>query len=179
MAHSLPAVHPNLLGEKSRRPGERFARRSTPIGLPQTEEETSMKCYTSAARLALGLLILLGLAARASASEQVRFQGSYDGVVTRGELAFPFVPVLVQGTGIATQLGKFTVSHPHVVNVSTSTATGTYVFTAANGDTVTGDVIGQATPVGGSVLSIAENVTITGGTGRFAGASGSFTATRL
>ena len=33
--------------------------------------------------------------------------------------------------------------------------------------------------LGGGILSIAETVTITGGTGRFTGATGSFTATRL
>jgi len=138
-----------------------------------------MRSYNCAVRLALAVLVLSTFARPVAAGEQVPLQGSYQGVVTRGELVFPFVPVLVEGTGTSTLLGKFTVSHPHVVNVSTSSAVGTYVFTAANGDTLTGDVAGQATSIGGGILSIAETVTITGGTGRFTGVTGSFTATRL
>jgi hypothetical protein len=131
-----------------------------------------------ATRVALAVLVVLGFAFPVAAREQVPFRGSYEGVVTRGELAFPFVSVLVEAEGNATHLGRFTVSHPHVVNVVNSTALGTYEFTAANGDTLTADVVGQATPIGGGILLIEEQVTITGGTGRFAGATGSFTVER-
>ena len=66
------------------------------------------------------------------------------------------------------------------MNTTTRTATGTYEFTAANGDTLTADVVGRAMPTGTpGVLAIVEVATITGGTGRFAGATGSFTVERL
>jgi hypothetical protein len=57
---------------------------------------------------------------------------------------------------------------------------GSYEFTAANGDTVYAEFTGIATPTAvPGVLYIEETATITGGTGRFAGATGSFTAERL
>jgi hypothetical protein len=61
------------------------------------------------------------------------------------------------------------------VNVLTMTSTGTATFTAANGDNLTASVAGQATRTGPTMLSIVEIYTITGGTGRFAGATGNFT----
>ena len=52
-------------------------------------------------------------------------------------------------------------------------------FTAANGDTLTAGFTGQGTPTTDPVVfSIVETATITGGTGRFAGATGSFIVTR-
>src|SRR5262249_38352318 len=118
--------------------------------------------------------------ARDSQGEQVPFKGRLEGVVT----VTPVDPltdfVLVNGTGNATQLGQFTVTIPHLVDHPTRTATGSYHFVAANGDTLSADFTGQATltPTPG-VLSIVETATITGGTGRFAGATGSFTVERL
>ena len=47
------------------------------------------------------------------------------------------------------------------------------MFTAASGDTLRADFTGQATLVEG-VISTIETATVTGGTGRFVGASGSF-----
>ena len=95
-------------------------------------------------------------------------------------LAPPFVSVDIEGTGKATHLGKFTVDIPHVVNRANRTAIGSYQFTAANGDTLSADFTGQATPTATpGVLYIEETATITGGTGRFAGATGSFTVERL
>ena len=51
---------------------------------------------------------------------------------------------------------------------------GAATFTAANGDTMTATVAGQATRTSPTTLSIVEHYTITGGTGRFADATGSF-----
>ena len=54
-------------------------------------------------------------------------------------------------------------------------STGAATFTAANGDTLTATVAGQATRTSPTTLSVVEVYTITGGTGRFADATGSFT----
>ncbi len=87
-----------------------------------------------------------------------------------------------RGIGFATHLGFFTYQNPHVVDLRTRHGCGTYTVTAANGDTVTADACGDATIVSGTpptaILSIVESGNITGGTGRFADATGSFTVER-
>lgn len=140
-----------------------------------------MKRYSSAASLALAVVVGLGLAGPVAAGEQVPFKGSLGGDVERTFIPGnpPRVLVEVEGTGKATQLGQFTFTAPHFVNLATRTAAGTYEFIAANGDKVFADFTGQATPIGGGVLYIEETATITGGTGRFAGATGSFIVDRL
>jgi len=137
-----------------------------------------MKRYSSKAGLALAVLAVLSLAGPVAAGEQVPFKGSLVGDVTITPLDPPFLSVDIDAAGAATQLGRFTLDIPHVVNLATRVAIGTYEFTAANGDMVYADFTGQATPIGGGVLYIVEVATITGGTGRFAGASGSFTVER-
>ena len=100
--------------------------------------------------------------------------------LTATPLAPPFLQVDVEAAGKATNLGRFTLDVPHVVNAANGTAIGTYEFTAANGDKVYATFTGVATPTATpGVLSIEETATITGGTGRFAGATGNFTVTRL
>ena len=139
-----------------------------------------MKRHSSAASLVLAVLAVLGLAGPVAAGEQVPFQGKLGGVVTMTPLTPPFVSVLVSATGNATHLGKFTLAIPHTVNRATRIASGSYQFIAANGDTLTATFVGQATPTSTpSVLYIVETATITGGTGRFAGATGSFITERL
>ena len=133
--------------------------------------------------LTLALLAVLALAGPAAASaqeKQVPFRGSFEGLATVAPLAPPFVAVDIEGGGQATHLGNFEVSIPHVTNRSNGTAAGTYVFTAANGDTLTADFTSKVTPTGvPGVVSVAVTATITGGTGRFAGATGSFVGDRV
>ena len=128
----------------------------------------------------LAALAALGLASSAAAGEQVPFKGRLEGEVTLTPLAPPFRQVDVEAAGNATYLGQFTLDIPHVVDTATRTAIGSYEFTAANGDKVYAEFTGVATPTAiPGVLYIEETATITGGTGRFAGATGSFTAERL
>ena len=112
---------------------------------------------------------------------EVPFKGSWEGAVTaRTPLPPGFLSISFEGTGNATHLGRFTVEIRIVLNTTDRTLTGTYEFTAANGDTLTAAVTGQSplTPPGVPQTSV-ETATITGGTGRFASASGSFTAERV
>ena len=82
--------------------------------------------------------------------------------------------------GVATQLGRFTYDYPHTVNFATDTVVGTYTFTAANGDTLTAEVVdGSDEPVEPGTIFVIEELVITGGTGRFAGATGALTLLRL
>jgi len=114
-----------------------------------------------------------------SNDQEVPFKGRLEGTATITPGTPPFLSVSIEGTGNATHLGRFTVEIPHVVNTTNRTSTGTYEFTAANGDTLTAGFTGQATLTAPGVLSVVETATITGGTGRFADATGSFTVERL
>ena len=130
--------------------------------------------------LAVVLVALTSLVAPASAGTQVPFKGSLQGV-ENNTVNLPNLSVHGEGTGNATKLGRYTVEYDGAVNLITGSGTGfAWVFTAANGDTVTAVGSGQADipPING-VLHIEEHGTITGGTGRFAGATGSFTVDRL
>jgi hypothetical protein len=140
-----------------------------------------MKRHCFAASLALAVVVVLGLTGPVAAGDQVPFKGSLEGDVTEAfDPATGLVNVDIDAAGAATQLGRFTLDIPHVVNPATRTAVGTYQFTAANGDTLTAEFTGIATPTAvPGVLYIEETATITGGTGRFAGATGSFTVERL
>lgn len=139
-----------------------------------------MKRFSLAAGVVLAVVTVLGLAGLAAAGEQVPFRGGLAGVVSHEAVDDTTDFVLVEATGTATQLGQFAVSVPHLVNTTTRTATGDYEFMAANGDTVYGEFTGSAMPTATpGVIHIVETVTITGGTGRFVGASGNFVVERL
>jgi len=139
-----------------------------------------VKCSSFAARFALTVLGILALVGPVAAGEQVPFKGSFEGVVTHTSVDPQTDAVLVEATGNATQIGAFAVSVPHLVNTQTRMAAGTYEFTAANGDTITATFTGVARPTSTpGVIAIVETATITGGTGRFDGATGSFVVERL
>jgi hypothetical protein len=139
-----------------------------------------MKRFSSVAGLALAVVAVLGLTGPVAAGEQVPFKGVLDGAVTRTPIDDTHVRVDIEADGAATLLGHFTLEVPHLVDLTTRRAVGYYVFTAANGDTLTAEFRGQAGPSDiPGVVRIVEEATITGGTGRFAGATGSFTAVRL
>ena len=79
------------------------------------------------------------------------------------------------GSGTGTHIGKYTFRASECVNLMTLTVTdGRWSITAANGDTLSGRYAGQAAPVTGSPCDITYDVEgpVTGGTGRFQGASG-------
>ena len=139
----------------------------------------SSKRHSSAARLGLAVLAVLVLGGPVAAGEHVSFKGTLDGVVKVTSVDPLLVSVLVNASGNATKLGRFSLVIPHVVDRTTRTATGAFDFKAANGDTLSAEFSGKSAPTTTpGVLSIVETATITGGTGRFAGATGSFTVQR-
>ena len=96
----------------------------------------------------------------------VPFKGEFEARLTQSTpLDPPLLSNLNEGAGHATHLGRFTLRIPHVVNTTTRVATGTYEFTAANGDTLLAGFTGQATPIAPGVLAVVDSATITGGTG--------------
>jgi hypothetical protein len=124
--------------------------------------------------------LLVSLAGPVSAGDQVPFKGTLAGTATITPLGGPVVAVEIDATGTATYLGRFTLEAPHTVNQATLTAVGTYTLTAANGDTITADLAGTARMVEPpNVIAITETATVTGGTGRFADASGTIHVERV
>jgi hypothetical protein len=122
------------------------------------------------------------VAGRIATAQDVPFKGRLEGAftVTFDPPPSPFFSVLLEGTGNATLLGRFTVEAPHRVNSATGNAIGSFAFRAANGDMLTADFTGASSPTPTpGVFAVVETATITGGTGRFAGATGSFIVERL
>jgi hypothetical protein len=142
--------------------------------------ESLMKRLGFALVIVLSVVAFLGGVKPVAAGEQVPFQGRLDGDVTHAPVDPQTDAVLVEATGTATHLGQFAMISEHLVNTVARTAAGTFEFTAANGDKVYAQFTGQARPTATpGVLAIEETATITGGTGRFAGASGDFIVQRL
>jgi hypothetical protein len=122
----------------------------------------------------------LGHAAAKKAKKEVPFRGSIEGFET-SVVEFPSVFVDGSASGNATHLGRFTMTYELEVDIATPPpfdTIGSSVFTAANGDCLFSDIVGLGTPTADpNVLSVREEHTITGGTNRFAGATGSFIRT--
>ncbi len=130
-----------------------------------------------------GIVLTAALATPAAAQQQVPFKGSLHGVEIDTPLDGP-PPTTISGsgtgTGIATHIGQFTYRYQLTANLTNRTGTGTGQFIAANGDSISMTSAGSfemtSTP---GVGLVTEVYTITGGTGRFAGAQGSFIVERL
>jgi hypothetical protein len=85
--------------------------------------------------------------------------------------------VQLTGTGVASHLGRFTLVDDGVASLTTGVGSGSVTYTAADGATLTGSASGGAVIVG-DIAEITDAITITGGTGRFEGATGSLAAIR-
>jgi hypothetical protein len=141
-----------------------------------------MNRFIFAASLALAVITVPGFAGRASAGEPVPFAGVFEGERTE---RIPLSPTTVKDTwgmaGVGTHLGIFEM----IVSVEVDfgslpvTGEGTTTFVAANGDKIYADSTGYSEPAEPGFIWIIENGVITGGTGRFAGVSGSYTTKRL
>ena len=116
---------------------------------------------------------LASLAVAATAA-QTPFKGTVNAVET-GRVEFPTRFLEREGSGTATYLGRYTEQVTMVIDIPTLSSMGAATFTAANGDTLVATVAGQATRTSPTTLSIVEVYTVTGGTGRFADATGRFT----
>jgi len=131
----------------------------------------------------IAAMILAALAVAATAQKQVPLKGSLQGhEIDTPQGGPPPTTLSVDGstTGIATLVGQFSFSYQLTVTLATGTSTGSAQLVAANGDSIFTTVAGSSEPTATTgVLSITEINTITGGTGRFSAAQGSFTVERL
>jgi hypothetical protein len=125
--------------------------------------------------LLVTVLAALALSGPATAGEQVPFKGRSSGVVT----VVGFDPVAgiaftrVEGEGVATHLGRFTLTAVATVavNLPGGPAAGSWTLTAANGD----QLFATFVAFGIDPTHGIGDFTIVGGTGRFQGATGSYT----
>jgi hypothetical protein len=132
--------------------------------------------------ITLLLLIVLAsttFAAPAVGERQLLLKGSLDAIETR-QIVPPIMFINGTGSGNATQLGLFTMGFQAEVSLPSLSASVSAQYVAANGDTIFAEGSGQGTQTADpNFASVVETYTITGGTGRFAGATGSFTVERL
>ena len=110
--------------------------------------------------------------------ESLPFRGTIT-TADQAEIAPPFLYSDGTGEGTATHLGRFTATYSAIADLATPTATGTYYFTAANGDRLVATFAGTAAPGPTGIPIFTEVLTIVSGTGRLAGATGTFTMRRL
>jgi hypothetical protein len=130
--------------------------------------KVSVRCVVT-----LGILLLWTISAGAA---DLPFKGRIVGSFTAAPSANPTIFLGgANASGLATHIGAFTKVTQDVTNIVTGEVQGAFTMTAADGDQVTGVYSGflafGATP--GS-FSWVLNATITGGTGRFAAATGTF-----
>ena len=130
------------------------------------------------------MILTAALAVPAAAQKLVPFEGA----IQQGQdvdLAGGPPPITVvvkaSGTGIGTLVGQLSFTQVTTVNFANNTSAGSGQWIAANGDSIYTTVVGVRAVVDTTrgVITITEINTITGGTGRFAGAQGSFTVVRL
>ena len=90
----------------------------------------------------------------------------------------PPVTLVISGnaTGTSTLLGRFTATSVDRVDTTNNTGVGTFDLTAANGDQILATTVGvENSFVPPNISTVTLAATIVGGTGRFAGATGTFT----
>ena len=129
--------------------------------------------------LLAAMSLIAVFASSAFASQQIRFKGSLAAVETDVVQGGSLV-VDGSGVGEATELGRFSMTYYVTVDLGTGGSVGAATFVAANGDSFSTTILGQGTPTSDPTIAMIEEVeTITGGTGRFAGATGNFTVHRV
>ena len=105
----------------------------------------------------------------AKGGSDLPFNGRYEGLETVGTVPSQHH---LDATGNATHLGRFTATADWTLAMPAGFGTSTW--TAANGDELSTSFTRQAV-VTPPTITFTETHTITGGTGRFANASGTFT----
>ena len=130
--------------------------------------------------LLLAFTSVLAITLPAFAAEPVPFKGqSQNQAISAVPVDPETVFVTTIGSGHATHLGKFTFISPHLSGLLDFSIDGIQIITAANGDELHTTLVGNLHPevdaTGHVFLVGSVDGTITGGTGRFANATGAFT----
>jgi hypothetical protein len=135
-----------------------------------------MKRQSYGLKLMAAVLAALTLSGTATAGKPlVPFKGQSSGIVTTVgfDPELGVVSIHGEGQGEATHLGHFTVTADVAVYVfaPTGVVIGNFTYVTANGDKLFAHLVGSG---GADPLHGIGTFTITGGTGRFRGASGSY-----
>ena len=125
------------------------------------------------------MILTAALAVPAAAQHQVPFKGAMQGHDSDIGFTSTTVTVLTMGTGIGTLVGQFSFTQTITVDITNGHDTGSAQWFAANGDSISTTITGSGQVIEPGLFRIEEVHTITGGTGRFAGAQGSFTMKKL
>jgi hypothetical protein len=149
----------------------------TPTGVTRMKHMAKKNLYLPMA----AIILSVALAVPAAAQNRVPFKGTMQGYDIDSPGPSPTTLVVdTSGTGIATLLGQFSFTQQVTVDFTTGSSTGSAHWVAANGDSIDTTISGSGEPTDtAGVFRITDINTITGGTGRFAGAQGSFTVERL
>ena len=125
------------------------------------------------------IILTAAVALPAAAQKQVPFKGVFQGQDTHDTLPPGATTVVIRttATGNGTHLGKFSLIREITANLVNFSATGSAQWIAPNGDSISTKIAGQAelSDIPGGFLKVTEIHTISGGTGRFTRAQGSFT----
>ena len=139
--------------------------------------------YLPIATMILTAALAVPAAAQPSCSDADYAPGCFKGVF-QGEDAHdiqppgaPTVAIRTTATGTGAHLGRFSLIREITASLVDLSAIGSAQWIAANRDRIFTTIAGQAEPsdLPGGFLRVTETHTITGGTGRFTGAQGSFT----
>jgi len=117
--------------------------------------------------LMAALILTAALAIPAAAQQQVPFKGTF-----QGKDAVDPPTITTSGTGLGTHMGEFSLTQ----ETNLTTLNGSAHWVAANGDSIETAFISVPDFSTGALgyITVTETHTITGGTGRFAGAQGRF-----
>ena len=126
------------------------------------------------AGLGLTVLALLVLPRPLLAEDQLRLKGQETGAVFPGAFQFPFHYETLAATGKASHLGHYTLTGNFAVDVRVGRSTGVFTLTTHDGDELFLTEAGHGVAIGDFIHKVSV-YTITGGTGRFEGATGSIT----
>jgi hypothetical protein len=125
--------------------------------------------------------VVTGSQTQAQGGTDLPFHGRYTfqtSAVVNCPPTCPPTILTISGTiaGDATHIGRFTGTSEDSINTAATQSTGTLNLTAANGDRIFTTTVGQETGFQPPNVSfVMQTATIVGGTGRFAGATGTFT----
>jgi len=144
------------------------------FGCSQTTSPTSPTSVPS-----IGGSLTSSPLAQSAAGHHVPFKGTMQGTDTDSDPTPTSIVVTTDGTGTATHLGRFSFTQRVTVDFATGIGAGTSRWVAANGDSLDTTIAGAGQPTGTGEIRITDVHTITGGTGRFAGAHGRFTVERV
>ena len=117
--------------------------------------------------LMAALILTAALAIPAAAQQQVPFKGTF-----QGKDAVDPPTITTSGTGLGTHMGEFSLTQ----ETNLSTLNGSAHWVATNGDSIETAFISipDFSTEALGYITVTETHTITGGTGRFARAQGSF-----